>query len=124
MGQLGTKLVYLLLNTEFSFAWRSVQMFRKLAVIASLMLFASILFGQATNATLTGRVADPTKASIVGARVTITNPETNVHYTATTNGEGIYTVSTLPPGRYKVEVEKASFRSVVRPDGVLHVSDT
>lgn len=98
-------------------------MFRGFAAFISLIVFPTLLLAQGTNATLTGRITDPTKASIVGATVTITNADTNIHYAATTNAEGIYTASTLPPGKYKVEVEKAGFRTVVRPDVVLHVQD-
>ena len=98
-------------------------MFRRLAAFLFVSLFPAVLLGQGTNATLTGRVADSSKASIVGARVTITNAETGARYTAATNLEGIYTVSILPPGRYKVEVEKPGFRTIVRPDVVLHLQD-
>ena len=79
---------------------------------------------QSTNATVTGYITDPAKAVIVGARVTIINVDTNVRYEATTNGGGSYDVTGLLPGRYRIEVEKPGFKTVVKSDLVLHVQDT
>jgi hypothetical protein len=33
-------------------------------------------------------------------------------------------VESLPPGNYKVEIEKAGFENIVKPDLVLHTQDT
>ncbi len=82
-----------------------------------------LLFAQTTNATITGFVTDPQKALIPGAKVIVINMDTNLRYTAATNQEGSYTVPGLPPGNYKIEVEKQGFKSIVKPDVVLHVQD-
>jgi Carboxypeptidase regulatory-like domain/TonB dependent receptor len=82
------------------------------------------LHAQGGNATLTGFVTDQTKAVIVGAKIDVINVDTGVRYAATSNEDGVYTVSSLPPGDYKIEVEKKGFKSIVKPDVVLHVQDT
>src|SRR5215467_7608496 len=41
----------------------------------------------------------------------------------TTNAVGEYYLTSLPPSVYLVEVEKAGFKKVVKPDVVLHVQD-
>jgi outer membrane receptor protein involved in Fe transport len=85
---------------------------------------ASILQAQSTNASLTGRITDPTKAIIVGAKVVAINVGTNVRYEGEANRSGDYYVTNLPPGTYRIEVEKAGFKTDIKPNVVLHVQDT
>src|SRR5262249_23725449 len=40
------------------------------------------------------------------------------------NSTGSYTITALPPGAYRVEVEKAGFKTIVQTGIVLHVQDT
>src|SRR6266581_5568277 len=91
--------------------------------LVSVLLSPALLPAQSTNATITGFVTDPQKALVVGAKVSVINMDTNLRYTSTTNDEGSYTVANLPPGNYKIEVEKQGFKSIVKPDVVLHVQD-
>lgn len=102
-------------------------MLRRGLAVMFLVLFVSwpaLLSAQTTSATITGFVTDPQKALVVGAKVVVVNMDTNLRYTAATNQEGNYTVPNLPPGNYKIEVEKQGFKSIVKPDVVLHVQDT
>src|SRR5882672_5908445 len=99
-------------------------MLHKLAVATVvLLLVPGSILAQSTNATITGRVTDPSKASIVGARVVATNVDTGMQQSTTTGSEGLYTIVALKPGNYKLEVEKPGFRTVVKPDLILHVQD-
>src|SRR5215471_12912784 len=84
---------------------------------------ASDLRAQSTNASLTGRVTDLTKAMIVGARVAAISAGTNSRYETTSNGSGEYYLANLPPGTYRLEVEKSGFKKLIRPDVILHVQD-
>jgi hypothetical protein len=87
-------------------------------------LYGGALRAQSTNASVTGYITDPTKAVIVGAKVIVINVDTNGRYEATTNGVGSYDVPNLPPGHYRIEVEKPGFKTVVKSDLILHVQDT
>jgi carboxypeptidase family protein/TonB-dependent receptor-like protein len=82
------------------------------------------MYGQSSNASLTGLVTDPFKAAIVGAKITVINESTNVRYEGTTNSSGSYYVTNLPPGSYRIEVERTGFKTVLKPGVVLHVQDT
>ena len=85
-------------------------------------LFAGLLLAGPT-ATLTGRVTDTSGAVIAGVKVEATNVETNVVFPGETNAEGLYNIPNLPPGTYRVIVQKFAFRTVVKPDVELHVQD-
>src|SRR3984957_948394 len=92
-------------------------------VVVSLFLFAGVLCAQSTNASLTGRVTDPSKARIVEAKVTAISAGTNFRYETATNDSGEYYLANLPPGSYRLEVEKNSFKKLIKPDVILHVQD-
>jgi outer membrane receptor protein involved in Fe transport len=94
-----------------------------LAVVL-VLAFTGALQAQSTSASLTGRITDPSKAVIVDAKVTVINVGTNVRYENTTNETGIYYVTNLPPGTYRIEVERHEFKTVMKPGVVLHVQDT
>lgn len=92
------------------------------AVLLSALLLR-ILYAQSTNASLTGRITDPNKAVISGARVTAINTGTDIHYQGLTNDTGTYYISNLLPGRYRIEVEKLGFKAVIQSGVTLHVQD-
>src|ERR1044071_453055 len=85
------------------------------------LLTGSLLAGP--TATVTGRVTDTSGGVIVGVKVEATNVETNVVFPGETNAEGLYNIPDLPPGTYRVIVQKFAFRTVVKPDVELHVQD-
>src|SRR5215831_10837033 len=102
-------------------------MMRKRAAWLILMLFVTCLVAGSLlagpTATLTGRVTDPSGGVIAGVKVEATNVETNFTFSGETNMEGLYNISDLPPGTYRVIVQKFAFRTVVKPNVELHVQD-
>jgi hypothetical protein len=93
-------------------------------VVAVFILFCPVLLpAQSTDATITGFITDQSKAAMAGVKVDVINLDTNIHHLSTTNAEGSYSVPDLPTGNYKIEVEKQGFKSIVKPDIVLHVQD-
>ena len=86
-------------------------------------LLTGILKAQSAEASLAGRITDPNKAVISGATVTVINSGTGIHYKGRTNETGTYYVSNLPPGRFRIEVEKLGFKAVIQSGVVLHVQD-
>src|SRR5271169_6710020 len=92
-------------------------------VALAVVLCSPILRAQSTNASITGRVTDPSKALIVGAKVAAVSSDTSFRYEAVTNGSGEYYLTNLPPGDYRIEIEKSGFKKLIKPDVVLHVQD-
>jgi hypothetical protein len=97
----------------------------RIPALAFLLLvsFPSVLYGQSTNASLMGRITDPSKASIGSATVAAISGGTNFRYETTSNGSGEYYLANLPPGPYRLEVEKPGFKKLIKPDVLLHVQD-
>lgn len=80
-------------------------------------------YGQSTNASLTGRITDVSKAVVPNARVVVINTGTRVRYETVSNTTGSYYLTNLPPGTYRIEVEKLGFKAVLKSDLILHVQD-
>jgi len=93
-----------------------------LAVVCFALLTAD-LCAQSTHASLSGRVTDHSKARIAAAQISVVSLDTNVRYLTETNAVGEYSLTNLPPGRYRIEVEKADFKTLAKPDVILHVQD-
>ena len=91
--------------------------------IVSLVL-AGCLSGQSPNGTINGLVLDPDDRVIAGADIRIVNDATRVQYTGKTNDEGIYVVTNLPPGPYRLQVSKVGFKTLIKPDIILNVQDS
>jgi hypothetical protein len=91
--------------------------------LAALNLPLTFASPQGPTATLNGRVVDPNKALVAGAKVDATNEDTNVTSSTETNAEGLFVLPNLPIGRYRISVQKQGFQTIVKPDVDLHVQD-
>ena len=91
-------------------------------LILSLLCLGPVI-AQSPNATINGIVLDPSGATIAGAEVVVVNDATGVQYTTKTNGQGIYVVPNLPPGPYRIQVSNSGFKTIIKPDIVIHVQD-
>ncbi|HWS86290.1 MAG TPA: TonB-dependent receptor [Pyrinomonadaceae bacterium] len=79
---------------------------RILAVLAlALSFFVSASAQTSTTGSIEGTVVDVNGAAVPGVTVTATSPNLIRPQSATTNEEGVYRLSNLPPGRYTVVVE-------------------
>jgi hypothetical protein len=92
--------------------------FRLLLLI---LLATSFAIAQSTDGTISGLVVDTSGRVLTGADIEILNDATGAHYASKTNGAGIYTVSILPPSRYRVQVSKIGFKTLIKPDVILNV---
>ncbi|MFH1737696.1 MAG: carboxypeptidase regulatory-like domain-containing protein, partial [bacterium] len=69
------------------------------------------LNAQLTRGFISGTIADPSGAVIVGAHVRITNGGTNEERDIATNPVGVYRFVALEPGTYSIEFSSAGFRT-------------
>jgi hypothetical protein len=92
-------------------------------LVLILLVSAVAAFAQTEGARISGRVTDLTGAVLVGAACKITNIETNVSTTTSTNQDGIYVLPDLRPAIYRLTIQKEGFRTVVQPSLQLYVQD-
>lgn len=94
----------------------------RLACSVFLVLSApALLSAQATSASISGRVTDPSGASVPDAQVSASNLDTGLKRDTRTNEQGNYSVPLLPPGSYRVTVTKQGFRPISRSGVTLTV---
>ena len=92
-------------------------------LLAVCLCVAVVADGQIGNATISGRVNDPSGAVMPGVAISVKNVNTNVVQTTQTNAEGLYTVTNLIPGAYTLTAQFQGFRDMVREGIVLQVGD-
>ena len=86
-------------------------------------LFVLSVVAQSPNGTISGQVLDASGGAIPTAGIAIVNDVTGLLYTTKTNDEGIYVLSNLPPGPYRLQVSKVGFKTLIKPDIILNVQD-
>ncbi|MGH9622214.1 MAG: carboxypeptidase regulatory-like domain-containing protein [Bryobacteraceae bacterium] len=101
---------------------------KSLSLIFAVCLFA-LCFGirlnaQAVNGTVVGTITDPTGAVVPAAKVIITDINTGVSRSATTDSNGYYSFPTLAPGEYQIRVEKTGFAAAQQNSVRLPVNTT
>ncbi len=89
-------------------------------IIASLIATVS---AQSFKATVVGNVSDPGGAALPGANVTVTQNDTNIARTVTTNDSGEYVVAELQPGSYTVKIDAPGFKVAINTNVVLETDE-
>ena len=92
---------------------------QKLLGWASILLLltfstAAACFAQSDTGRLQGTLTDAQGGAVNGAAITVTSLDTGRVLTTTSNELGYYTVSALPAGNYRVDVELKGFKKVTR----------
>jgi hypothetical protein len=91
-------------------------------LILAILLGSSVVRADVTGS-IQGVVRDSSQGAIAGARLTITNVETNLKYEETAGPDGSYRVLALPAGNYKLTVTAGGFRSFIETGIVVKVND-
>ncbi len=80
-------------------------------LLFSLIIFVNVT-AQVGTSTVRGTIVDPQGGAVSGATVTLTNAETNLARTQTTDQSGNYIFAAVPPGTYRVDAEASGFKKV------------
>src|SRR6185436_15369611 len=100
-----------------------VIMSRVVAIIL-LLGFSAGVWAQSGSSTISGTVKDATSAVVPDAKIKIVNLDSGVQQDTVTNEAGLYRISALVPGRYRVEVDASGFDRIVRGPITLQVGQT
>jgi hypothetical protein len=87
--------------------------FTTVIICASILLGGSIAWGQGIiTGNLAGTMQDATGAVVPGAKITVTRPDTNAVFTATSGANGNFSLNDLPVGIYNVKFEAPGFSTL------------
>ncbi|HWZ52923.1 MAG TPA: TonB-dependent receptor [Granulicella sp.] len=84
---------------------------RQLLVVMLAVVGTSALIAQTDTGRVLGTVLDPTGAAVPGATITIKNLQNNSVRTVKSGGSGDFSVTALPPGSYRADVQAQGFGS-------------
>ena len=93
-----------------------------LSTLSLMVICAGNLAAQQATASLTGTIKDGTGAVVPGAKVTLTNSDTNIAQTANSNKNGDFQFTLIPIGAYEVDAEKEGFNKYVHKGIKLEIN--
>jgi Carboxypeptidase regulatory-like domain len=86
-----------------------------------------LLSGASVRADVTGAIAgtvrDRSQGAVVGARITVTNTQTNLKQETISAADGSYRFLALPAGSYRISANASGFRPFSATDITLQVND-
>ena len=82
------------------------------------------LQAQIDRGSIVGQVTDSTGAVVPGAKIQVTNVNTNTSIALEANDQGLYTASNLPAGTYRVVITKEGFKTATSAAAELGSSIT
>jgi len=94
------------------------------AIAAGVLLSIPSANAQVVTGSMLGTITDSSGAVIPSAKVTVTDLGTNVSRVFTTDASGTYSVTSIPPGSYKVSAEKEGFSVGTHTDITLFAAQT
>src|SRR5579863_1758977 len=92
---------------------QSLMRFLRFVLPLAVLMFAAGAFAQGGNVAITGTVMDPSGAVVVGAKVTVTQQGTGTVRTDTTDSNGQFNITSIPPAGYSIAIEAAGFKKYV-----------
>lgn len=103
--------------------WNRLGNFAIVTLVAAVAILTACVpaFSQLSNGRILGAVADPSGAAIPGATVVVTNTQTNVSRTLTTDSDGAFVASALIPGTYNVKTSAQGFKTAEHQGVVVQV---
>lgn len=92
--------------------------------LPALLIPSPLLQAQDVTGALTGTVKDASGATVPGAKVSAVNAGTQAVFNTTTNDSGTYTIRSLPPGIYNLNVDASGFKHYEARNTRLQVNET
>ncbi|HYA97786.1 MAG TPA: carboxypeptidase regulatory-like domain-containing protein, partial [Methylomirabilota bacterium] len=100
---------------------QTLSLRRGVLLLALILACSAVARGQDT-ASLRGTITDQSGGVIVGAKVILTNSNTNISRTTTSGNDGGYLFTSVIVGTYSLTVSHASFQTSVQTNIVLELN--
>jgi len=94
-----------------------------LFAISLIVGLASVARAQVTTGTISGTVTDPNGAVVTGANVKATNLDTNSSRSTSSDSDGHFAFTLVPPGRYRIDVSAQGFQNY-QAELVVNITQT
>ena len=98
------------------------RVLRLLSIVLTILASAHVLYADVTGS-ISGTIKDRSDATVVGAKVVVTNTETNLSQETVSGGEGLFRILALPVGTYKLTVTAKGFKPFNETGIVVKVND-
>src|SRR5215813_11854948 len=95
-----------------------------LCLVVAALFLPELALGQRTEGQLSGRVLDPSGASVPGADLTLHQASTGITLAATSNDSGAYVFPTVPPGTYNLSVTAKGFARAIVNGVIVYTART
>jgi hypothetical protein len=102
---------------------KRTRKFSRLLLFTILLILPVTLFGQAYFGTVSGELTDSSGAVLQGAKVTLTDQARGYVFNATSDSNGRYLFTSVPPGVYTVSAEMQGFQKEVRTNINVDVTE-
>ncbi|HEY1336938.1 MAG TPA: carboxypeptidase-like regulatory domain-containing protein, partial [Bryobacteraceae bacterium] len=83
---------------------------RRLGIVFGVFAVCSVGLVAQDRAAIDGTVLDPSGSVVYGAAIELTSSATGLRRTAASNEEGLYQITALPVGSYRLKITKAGFK--------------
>ena len=87
------------------------------------LAFASLASAQSVSGTIAGTVRDASSLAVSGAAITLTDTSTALERNETSNEQGDFIFSSVPPGSYQLVIKFQGFKTLQRDDVQLTASE-
>src|SRR5260370_41361210 len=88
------------------------ERYRSLFLLGIILILSSPSSAKVDTASVSGVISDQMGAIVIGAEERITNSDTNDSSASTSDQSGVYLVTGLRPGRYRIKVATEGFKGI------------
>lgn len=94
------------------------------SALCLICVFACIAAAQTVTGSLVGHVEDANGGAIAGARVIVTEVDRRTKRETVTNSEGNFSIDSIEPGAYRVEIGQTNFKKFIRERVEVAINST
>ena len=94
------------------------------ALLVGLLAFSSAAFAQSTTGQLKGEIVDQADTPLAGVKLTLSSDALQGTREMVTGEDGRFRFLALPPGTYRLDVEKEGFKTIIRTNLVVSLGRT